>query len=434
MCLNPITIKKFGIDVPCGHCAECCTKAQNGWLLRFREESKCWKYTYFVTYTYDNERVPYILFDLSELSSDNKIILEKSLNSNIPTDNMYVQNHMIKAAQGDIFSKYLFYNYLGDKTWVPYLRKLDISSHMKRVRRSFQYYNKRNLEMKYFIQGEYGPATLRPHWHGIIFTNERYESIVDYFTSDWQENYGVRCDFQLAKNVGSVSSYVSKYVSKIAEFENPYVLCGFLPRSYRVVSKGIGRNYRDNYFTDEVKKQRDNVSSEQDYESFHNEHCKYPIQTNNGVLLYSKPRYWTEIFLPKKLVSKLQTKVVYYDNKKRKFCHPAYRRPKSIKDKTYPFDRFIYNTSSVVKEVVDQLAEFVIYRNSYFRHLFEIEHFKRVQMASERFFAGLFSTFDSALCYCLRSDILSQAQQSLSKHFKHGNKNYFRQFNLINVN
>ena len=73
MCLSPITYKDTRGNtpvvrtVPCGHCLECVSAFQNSWSIRLGEESKCWKFSAFVTLKYCDQRVPLIDVTLDEI-------------------------------------------------------------------------------------------------------------------------------------------------------------------------------------------------------------------------------------------------------------------------------------------------------------------------------------------------------------------------------
>ena len=87
--------------IPCGKCEACVQNKALEWTARLMKEAEEWKYTYFVTLTYDDNHV-------------------KDLN------------------------------------------KRDLQLFLKRFRK------KTGFEMKYYITGEYGEMTFRPHYHAIF--------------------------------------------------------------------------------------------------------------------------------------------------------------------------------------------------------------------------------------------------------------------------
>ena len=313
MCTQPVKIlrtinnRKYLDEVPCGKCAECMKSQQNFWYLRFLEESKQWKYVYFVTYTYDNDHIPYTTISTSflEKKSDKdeyEDVLWKALQvvkdglSKLPQTKALSYNR----AHPTRWNAYLDFKRLSFDTPIPCFNKDDISGHVKRMRANYQKEYGCPLEMKYFFQGEYGPATLRPHWHGLIFTNTSYYYWVDMFRKDWQKYYGkdTRVDIQPARNDSAVSRYVAKYVCKPQEFESPYVRAKFLPPAPRLISKGIGREYREKSATIEVQREIASVNDVEEYERVAKLYFYYYLVTSKGTFGYKKPRYWLELLMP----------------------------------------------------------------------------------------------------------------------------------------
>lgn len=327
MCTSPRTIsrcingKSYEDVIPCGKCAECMELEQSFWFLRFNEESKQWKHVYFVTYHYHNDTIPYTRVgdympkDFDQYETELAFacnILRKGL-ANLPDTKPVRYNR----AHPTNYNEYLFYDRIRPETLIPYLRKSDISNHIKRVRSNFFRVKGRQLECKYFFQGEYGPNTLRPHWHGLIFTNEPIHELKELFCSDWQKYYKedgsiLRNNFQEARSRGSVSRYASKYVCKPVEFQNPYVNAGFLPNPPRVLSKGIGKSYRDSTCTDEVRAQIAAVRTMSDYQLIRNLYFLYYLYDSvHGIdRSYQKPRYWLEPLYPMDTSFRTRTVIV----------------------------------------------------------------------------------------------------------------------------
>jgi hypothetical protein len=115
-CLNPVKLSR-GRVVPCGKCFSCRSKRRSQWAARLREESKfhlsqgnC---CLFLTLTYNDENVPR----------------------------------------------------LEDGTAVA--RIDEFSGFIKRLRKRL--YGSKRGPLRYFGVSEYGPKTLRPHYHAILF-------------------------------------------------------------------------------------------------------------------------------------------------------------------------------------------------------------------------------------------------------------------------
>lgn len=96
------------------------------------------------------------------------------------------------------------------------VRKKDIQDWLKRGRMKLK--RDKGLEFTYFITSEYGPRTLRPHYHGILFGVTAEEAIC--MAKDWQRHHGERIQWDnmdLSKGDGS---YCAKYCAK-GFFEHP---------------------------------------------------------------------------------------------------------------------------------------------------------------------------------------------------------------------
>lgn len=178
---------KASFSVPCGHCIECLQKYQNNWQNRIVEQFKDSKVGVFFTLTYAEE--------------------------NMPVSNGF----------GTVF-------------------KSDVQSALKRFRTSLK--RSSGKTFKYFITSEYGPTTLRPHYHGIFFG-----VFVDEcrpFFSDWSSSKGFvkfdQINCLTPSDAQGVARYVAKYCSK-GMFENPRVATGDVLPTFHLISKGLGASY-----------------------------------------------------------------------------------------------------------------------------------------------------------------------------------------------
>lgn len=177
-CVSPILIKsplashnKSHIYVPCGKCSFCARTKRNEWFLRLKHESRDHQFTKFITLTYSDENMPFYL--------------------NEETGEFY---------------------------YTPLKR--DIQLFLKRLRKKHK--------LRYFIVSEMAPVTLRPHYHGILFSDD---NITDNILRDsWQ--LGVT-DCQDASDATML--YTTKYLLKGADRYNQIKLQSTRP--------GLGRSY-----------------------------------------------------------------------------------------------------------------------------------------------------------------------------------------------
>lgn len=131
----------------------------------------------------------------------------------------------------------------------------DVQLFIKRLRSNLHYIFKNtnvNDKIRYFVAAEYGPKSFRPHYHGIIFTNEK--EVADLLTTNRSSKQGgklvsdnllyqswKKCDFARIKpslcTDGKAARYVSDYICGVAKlppilqtkFTRPFYLCSRKP-------------------------------------------------------------------------------------------------------------------------------------------------------------------------------------------------------------
>lgn len=204
MCVSPITITirepnchggLRRIQVPCGKCFDCLRHKQNDWTIRILSQFKKFGYGIFFTLTYNNDSVPCVV------DSDSGCLYHSVCKSHI---------------QG----------------WLKRFRSRCYRKHGK------------DFRLSYFITSEYGPRTLRPHYHGLIFGVDKFD-FIEFALNDWQSNYGFTSFNVIPCNLASASArYVSKYCSK-GFFENPLISQKIVEPTFHLVSKHFGESYVD---------------------------------------------------------------------------------------------------------------------------------------------------------------------------------------------
>lgn len=218
-CLNPKLIRDNDGNqryVPCGHCSLCLKRRASRWVVRLDSERKCWKYSIFFTLTYSAEYCP-VLTDCGSHFIDVS-------NKHVPKGSEAVC--ISKDSLRDLYT-YSKLRYASMMSWVKrndgkvqYLSRYDLRCFIKRFRTySKRLYNKldfklqdesKSLYFRYFAIGELGETLLRPHFHGIIYTNSEF--LVNRFGQllgmCWK--YGIT-DWSLVAQ--SNSRYVSAYLN-----------------------------------------------------------------------------------------------------------------------------------------------------------------------------------------------------------------------------
>jgi len=187
MCLTPINLKKetwkaklndtyHMQQVPCGKCLECLKARVNSWFVRIQNEKDSATSAYFVTLTYDDCNLSY---------SDN--------------GNMCL-------------------NYRDTQLFWKALRDI----------------NGKSTKIKYFLVGEYGSKTYRPHYHAIVFN----VTDPDFFTKAWK--YG---NVHVGKVSPASTYYTLKYALKRAKKIHKKDPFDDRTIEKALMSKGIGLNF-----------------------------------------------------------------------------------------------------------------------------------------------------------------------------------------------
>lgn len=191
-CRNPVKVN--GVMCRCRKCLNCQITYRQAWGLRIMHESTRYPSSSFVTFTYNDDH--------------------------LPSNGSLVKEHMQK------FFRDLRYD----------------------VKNSKIYHTLPDGKIRYYMAGEYGETTMRPHYHAIIFglnpqNRETREIIMDNWPkADW-------LSLDLDKTFGTVTrksaEYVAGYVHKKYNGSlqrKMYQDNGLIP-PYSTKSLGIGREY-----------------------------------------------------------------------------------------------------------------------------------------------------------------------------------------------
>lgn len=263
------------IAVDCGQCDYCIHKRAQKASMRVKTAGSAFKYSYFVTLTYDNEHVPLMKCevlhseyeDALSISGDKVFGYEK--HSYIPVseyscsdssslrhifftqvqgtvpynresseyepvkDNWFLSMDAIRSfiaktksatpygKEGELSVRY------GDNL-LPYLNYVDVQNYIKRLRKHLKMSLGSYETLHFYAVGEYGPVHFRPHYHILLFTNSKEISEVLRQCHDKSWKLG-RSDFQVAR--GGASSYVASYVNSLSSAPLLYRSCrAFRPR------------------------------------------------------------------------------------------------------------------------------------------------------------------------------------------------------------
>lgn len=188
--------------VACGRCNTCRTKRAYSWVKRIQSECSCHKYSVFFTLTYSNDFVPYIKFD------------DDCCYRSFRT----TQNFTVDISDFDDLSLRLLDT---DRLFV--LDSSHIQLFIKRLRSNiYEETKESSSSLRYYIVGEYGPTTFRPHYHGILwFDSERINRVFEkVFVKAWSKYNRACCAYE---SIGRVDwSYVN---SNAAQYVAQYLNC-----------------------------------------------------------------------------------------------------------------------------------------------------------------------------------------------------------------
>lgn len=272
-----ITNKYTGarIAVDCGQCDYCIHKRAKKASMRVKTAGSAFKYSYFVTLTYDNEHIP--LMNCKVLHSEYEDVVGISgdihfgneYHQYIPVseyrcnDNSLLRHIFFEQVQGtvpfdreikeyvpvrdnwflsmDAIRSFIYKTQALNKTdypaseqygrdnLIPFLNYVDVQNYIKRLRKYlFQQLGKYET-LHFYAVGEYGPVHFRPHYHLLLFTNSEKVSEVLRYCHDKSWKLG-RSDFQ--RSAGGAGSYVASYVNSLCSAPLLYRSCrSFRPKS-----------------------------------------------------------------------------------------------------------------------------------------------------------------------------------------------------------
>lgn len=219
------------VVTPCRTCAACRSSYARDLQNRIEDECRAHKHNFFITLTYDNEHMPMYYAYPSESGvyfrafRGNKPLLDVN-GLELPELDFNLEDSWYAEPQHNPYS-----------TGFGFCYKPDIQKFIKRLRIKLirKYGNVLSSKIRYFIASEYGPATYRPHYHGILFCDDERiaRDLPGLIFKAWSMCNPERCDVQLIS--GSAPQYVAKYVNGFACL--PKVLSTKFTRPFHLASK-----------------------------------------------------------------------------------------------------------------------------------------------------------------------------------------------------
>lgn len=263
------------IAVDCGQCDYCIHKRAKKASMRVKTAGSAFKYSYFVTLTYDNAHIPLMnckvlhneyddvlgisgdshfanehhqYFPVSEYQCDDNSMLrhiffdqvqgtvpfDREIKEYVPVrDNWFLSMDAIRSfiskTQAVDKTDYPVSEQYGRDNLIPFLNYVDVQNYIKRLRKHLFQQLGSYETLHFYAVGEYGPVHFRPHYHLLLFTNSDQVAKVLRYCHDKSWKLG-RSDFQ--RSAGGAGSYVASYVNSLCSAPLLYRSCrAFRPRS-----------------------------------------------------------------------------------------------------------------------------------------------------------------------------------------------------------
>lgn len=263
------------IAVDCGQCDYCIHKRAKKASMRVKTAGSAFKYSYFVTLTYDNAHIPlmnckvlhseyedalgiegdfhygdeyhqYIPVSEYQCNDDSMLrhIFFEQVQGTVPfdreikeytpvKDNWFLSMDAIRSfihkTQAVDNTNYPASAQYGLDNLIPFLNYVDVQNYIKRLRKHLYQKLGSYETLHFYAVGEYGPVHFRPHYHLLLFTNSKEVSEVLRYCHDKSWKLG-RSDFQ--RSAGGASSYVASYVNSLSAAPLLYRSCrAFRPKS-----------------------------------------------------------------------------------------------------------------------------------------------------------------------------------------------------------
>lgn len=306
-CLHPLELfdsRHNKIFVPCGNCVACNNTKRSSLALKLRlEENNC-KYCYFVTLTYDDDNLPLFTIGWDTLLNGVCRIYNRSsrLVGDLGLDEFCSDFY---DGSSEFWDSIDYYNSFVSRYEKKYHKSCvyghgnyallyyrDIQLFLKRLRK---YINKNyNEKIRYYVIGEYGTKSLRPHWHLLLFFNssslsQAFEDCQNVGTSQrpcecplflrplWQ--FGI---VDSKRTNGECYNYVSSYVNKSSNFPKLLIsLCD--QKAYHSIGLGeilsekdiISNIQKDNFRFFDSQSYVDSFGVKIPYAVWRSYYCKY---------------------------------------------------------------------------------------------------------------------------------------------------------------
>ena len=217
-CLHPVIVNNRytgeTVAVPCGKCSACMNTRSALWVQKLDEEMRHHRYNLFVTLQYNDLDIPQYVrlrkedtpfidgrYDWSYIDSDTGQMLS------------FYDSSVSRHNKAD--REYIF-----DTKILNVLSKRDVQLFVKLLNYYARQITDRYGNFRYYICGEYGGKTFRPHYHVLLFIDDEriIKNIDSLLAKSWK--HGNIYDPHLVS--GSASQYVASYLNCTADLPSIY--------------------------------------------------------------------------------------------------------------------------------------------------------------------------------------------------------------------
>ena len=250
-CENPQRVFNKYINqyvwVPCGHCNTCQNAKAFRWTEALERERMNSRYCLFVTLTYDDVNLPTLgLGYFTDMEFNHKNFYDRNVKlvpNKVFEDSICIPYRVfLREFKPDKDDLDLFFGLFRNFGGIPYASSSHIQKFNKRLNKYFHdNVTKEFKNFRYFVVSEYGSTTLRPHFHGVYFTDsaEVARKFREGVSLSWKKGI-VDCKF-VEK---SACAYVAQYTNKSSDLPVFYQK-GYLKTKYWFSKRPIiGARYR----------------------------------------------------------------------------------------------------------------------------------------------------------------------------------------------
>lgn len=241
-CLNPRKVYNPSLHgwmyCSCDKCTACLNQKATTLSNRVRAEIEQHKYSVFFTLTYDNEYLPkYEVFQDS-----NDVIQYRPIGRLVDDSSSDMLTNSCPLNEYDNYENVYKFD---ESSYIPPIEnyenlyhfgvvcKKDIQNFLKRLRwriSNIPKISKDESKIRYYISSEYGPTTLRPHYHGILFFDSKkiLDKIKSLIVSSWgrferQQGATNRFKFRPFASVSLTADYIKLCDPNTAYYVASYV-------------------------------------------------------------------------------------------------------------------------------------------------------------------------------------------------------------------